>query len=130
MELDMTKWQLSAIALIGFLLVSPLHVAVAQSETAQHTSGDVLTLREDAPKEYVVKKGGTLWDISEMFLNDPWYWPELWRINENVANPHLIYPGDRLLLVWIDGRPQLTRKEYKALLPEGTIKEKGEPIPT
>ncbi|RWU09548.1 LysM domain-containing protein [Pseudidiomarina gelatinasegens] len=130
MELTMTKWQLPAIALIGFLLVSPQHVAVAQSNTEQQTSGDVLTLRDDAPQEYVVKKGDTLWDISEMYLNDPWYWPELWRINEDVANPHLIYPGDKLTLVWIDGKPQLTRKEYVALLPQGEVKDKGEPIPT
>jgi hypothetical protein len=126
----MTKWQLPAIALIGFLLGTPLHVAVAQSTTAEQTKGDVLSLREDAPQEYVVKKGDTLWDISELYLNDPWYWPELWRINEDVKNPHLIYPGDRLLLIWVDGKPQLTRKEYRALLPQGEIKDKGEPIPT
>src|SRR5690554_1422993 len=125
----MTKWQLPAIALIGFLLVSPLHVVMAQSETVQ-TKGDILALRDGAPQEYVVKKGDTLWDISEMYLNDPWYWPELWRINEGVANPHLIYPGDRLLLVWIDGKPQLTRKAHKTLLPEGSVQDKVKPIPT
>lgn len=125
----MTKWQLPAIALIGFLLVSPLHVVMAQSESVQ-TSGDVLALRDGAPQEYVVKKGDTLWDISEMYLNDPWYWPELWRINEGVANPHLIYPGDRLLLVWVDGKPQLTRKGHKTLLPEGAVQEKRQAIPT
>lgn len=125
----MTKWQLPAIALIGFLLVSPLHVVMAQSET-QQTQGDILQLRDGAPQEYVVKKGDTLWDISEMYLNDPWYWPELWRINEGVANPHLIYPGDRLLLVWINGKPQLTRKAHKTLLPEGQVNSKKEPIPT
>lgn len=125
----MTKWQLPAIALIGFLLVSPLHVVMAQSET-QQTKGDILQLREGAPQEYVVKKGDTLWDISELYLNDPWYWPELWRINEGVANPHLIYPGDRLLLVWVDGKPQLTRKAHKTLLPEGQVKSKDNPIPT
>lgn len=124
----MTKWQLPAIALIGFLLVSPLHVVMAQSETEQ-TQGDILQLRDGAPQEYVVKKGDTLWDISELYLNDPWYWPELWRINEGVANPHLIYPGDRLLLVWIDGKPQLTRKAHKTLLPQGEVASKDKPIP-
>src|SRR5690554_5996060 len=126
----MIKWQLSAIAAIGFLLVSPWHSVKAQVETEQQVAGDVLQLREDAPQDYIVKKGDTLWDISAMYLNDPWYWPELWRINETVANPHLIYPGDRLYLSWVDGRPQLSRKEHKVMLPEGQVQDKGDPIPT
>lgn len=59
------------------------------------------------PDRYVVKKGDTLWDISAMFLRDPWYWPEIWYANPQVANPHLIYPGDVLTLVYIDGRPRI-----------------------
>jgi hypothetical protein len=59
------------------------------------------------PDRYVVKKGDTLWDISAMFLRDPWYWPEIWYANPQVANPHLIYPGDILTLVYIDGRPRI-----------------------
>lgn len=47
---------------------------------------DVLRMRDDAPQEYVVKSGDTLWDISAMFLEDPWRWPELWQHNEEVAN--------------------------------------------
>lgn len=68
-------------------------------------------LREDAPLRYVVEKGDTLWDIAEHFLRDPWYWPELWYANPEIDNPHLIYPGDVLELVWVDGRPQLRRAE-------------------
>lgn len=66
-------------------------------------------LRDDAPLTYVVKKGDTLWDIAGYFLNKPWYWPELWFANPDIANPHLIYPGDVLHLVYVDGRPQLRR---------------------
>lgn len=68
-------------------------------------------VREDAPLRYVVKEGDTLWDIAEHFLRDPWYWPELWYVNPEIDNPHLIYPGDLLQLVWVDGRPQLRRVE-------------------
>jgi hypothetical protein len=54
-------------------------------------------------------KGDTLWDISGRFLSNPWYWPEIWHVNPQVANPHLIYPGDRLALVYIDGKPRITK---------------------
>ncbi len=72
-------------------------------------AGDVLSLKAGHPQTYVVVKGDTLWDISAMFLNDPWYWPELWHYNPQVKNPHLIYPGDVLKLMWIDGKPVLVR---------------------
>jgi hypothetical protein len=64
-------------------------------------------LRPDHPSEYVVRKGDTLWDISGRFLAHPWRWPDLWRANPQVRNPDLIYPGDRLVLSSIAGRPVL-----------------------
>ena len=69
---------------------------------------DVIPVAPDAPERYVVQPGDTLWDISAKFLTDPWYWPEIWHINQQVANPHLIYPGDELALTWVNGRPQVT----------------------
>lgn len=66
-----------------------------------------VALNPNHPERYVVKKGDTLWDISAMFLQHPWYWPEIWQANPHVENPHLIYPGDELLLVYRDGRPVL-----------------------
>ncbi len=68
-------------------------------------------LVEDAPDRYVVKKGDTLWDISAVFLRDPFYWPEIWYVNPEIANPHLIYPGDVLRLTYVDGKPRVTLEQ-------------------
>ncbi|MFA7632621.1 MAG: LysM peptidoglycan-binding domain-containing protein [Thiohalomonadaceae bacterium] len=64
-----------------------------------------LVVKGNAPQQYVVKKGDTLWDISTRFLDTPWRWPELWDSNPQIVNPHLIYPGDLLILAYKDGRP-------------------------
>ncbi len=65
-------------------------------------------LRPDHPEEYVVREGDTLWGIATMFLTDAWLWPEIWYINPDIENPHLIYPGDTVYLTMIDGKPRLT----------------------
>jgi LysM repeat protein len=66
-----------------------------------------LALNPNAPDSYVVKRGDTLWGIAKVFLRDPWFWPEIWQVNPQVQNPHLIYPGDTLRLVYIEGRPTI-----------------------
>lgn len=88
----MKKW------LLGFCL----------SFAASALFADALSLKQDSPDVYYVKSGDTLWDISNVFLDDPWHWPEIWHINPQVANPHLIFPGDKLALVEINGQKKLT----------------------
>jgi hypothetical protein len=90
-----------AFSLLLAALLVPL-LALAQS----------VELNPDHPTRYIVKKGDTLWDISQHFLVEPWRWPEIWQVNPQVRNPHLIYPGDELALFYRDGQPvvQITQR--------------------
>ncbi|NQV85491.1 MAG: LysM peptidoglycan-binding domain-containing protein [Woeseiaceae bacterium] len=65
-------------------------------------------LAEGHPNEYVVQVGDTLWDIAATFLKDPWFWPEIWYVNPDIENPHLIYPGDVLRLISVGGQTRIT----------------------
>ncbi len=65
------------------------------------------SIMSDHPGSYVVKKGDTLWDISGEFLSKPWLWPEIWDVNPQIENPHLIYPGDEVALRYIEGKPMI-----------------------
>ncbi|WP_087023579.1 LysM peptidoglycan-binding domain-containing protein [Thaumasiovibrio subtropicus] len=87
-----------------------------------------LTLKEGHPDTYTVKKGDTLWDISAYFLESPWLWPQLWQNNPAIENPHLIYPGDVLHLIWVNGQPRLSAKRLTKLSPTARVDEYKEPI--
>ena len=91
-------------------------------------------LKDGHPEHYFVKKGDNLWDISNKFLNNPWLWPEIWHVNPQVENPHLIFPGDKLNLVYIDGKPKLVVQRGEAsrtvkLTPEVRISPIDNAIP-
>lgn len=92
-----------------------------------------IQVKESAPERYVVQQGDTLWDISSLFLDKPWLWPELWRTNSQIMNPHLIYPGDVLLLQWQDGQPVIVvnrpDKRQVSLSPSASTSTKTGAIP-
>ena len=94
--------------LMGGALVAVALAVAGLAVGQQGIDRSVIPVAPDAPARYVVQPGDTLWDISSKFLSDPWYWPEIWHINPQVANPHLIYPGDELALTWVDGQPRVT----------------------
>ena len=89
------------------LLCLSLALLTAISVYAGSVQATEVVLREPHPDRYVVERGDTLWDISSMFLKDPWLWPEIWHINPDIENPHLIYPGDVIILTYVEGRPVL-----------------------
>jgi hypothetical protein len=117
---------LLAAALAPGLLAAPvlaqsfpnLPITPGQRATASQVAQSGVALSElapNAPDEYAVKRGDTLWGISGVFLTRPWRWPELWGMNlEQIRNPHLIYPGQELVLDKSGGRARLRLREAKA----------------
>ncbi len=90
---------------------------------------DVLKIKPSHPDRYTVVKGDTLWDISGRFLEHPWQWPEIWQINPQIEDPHWIYPGDVVELVYINGKPQLRKASGRVVLtPQMRIRDVAEPV--
>jgi len=77
----------------------PVAEPIAEPEPAE-----TVVYEAESPETYIVQEGDTLWDISTVFLRDPWFWPEIWFKNPQVENPHLIYPGDTLAIIYVGGQ--------------------------
>ncbi len=107
----------------GNLPVTPAQRATAQRVAS--TGVPLSALADDAPASHTVQRGDTLWAIATIFLKSPWRWPELWGMNlQEIRNPHLIYPGQTLLLVKDGDRARLMlgRGAADGQAPTNTVK--------
>jgi hypothetical protein len=103
------------------LPVTPMQRATAQQVAAQGVP--LSALAPDAPDQYTVRRGDTLWRISSLFLKSPWRWPELWGMNLNdIRNPHLIYPGQQLVLERVGDRAFLRARRGADGEPGDTVR--------
>ena len=92
----------------------PTEEVTVQAQRSEPEPVETIVYEAEYPETYIVQEGDTLWDIATVFLRDPWYWPEIWFKNPQVENPHLIYPGDTLAIIYVGGERRvqvLTRGE-------------------
>lgn len=108
-----------------FALALTISVGVNSSAAADSL------LADSYPDRYTVETGDTLWGISAKFLRDPWRWPEVWQGNTQVENPDLIYPGDVLVLTFVDGNARIKplRREVVKLSPSPRVTRYADAIP-
>jgi hypothetical protein len=94
--------------LITMLVVMPFSLQAAENEKViEHETGFY----------YTVQKGDTLWDLSRKFSDSAWLWPEMWQENNQIANPHRIYPGERIRLLRRTGSQKISEKKMAVAPP-------------
>lgn len=133
-SLRMVGVALAAVSLCGVAACAwaqQYPITQGQRQTAQTVAENGVPLSElapEAPDQYTVKRGDTLWDISKVFLRSPWHWPELWGMNfDDIRNPHRIYPGQHLVLIKSNGKASLRVSSTDAygqttVAPDGVVR--------
>ena len=112
----------------GSAIAQPSRMPVTPEwrDTAQRVAQAGVPLSDlapNAPDSHTVRPGDTLWGISGLFLKSAWRWPELWGMNlEQIRNPHLIYPGQTLVLEKKDGRATLRLAGSSGGAPTNTVR--------
>lgn len=118
-EVELAGPLAALVILVSSLVATPLWaqnfpVTAGQKSIANQVAQAGVPLSElkaNAPDDYTIKRGDTLWALSGLFLRSPWRWPELWGMNlQDIKNPHLIYPGQQLHLIRLDGRATLSTR--------------------
>ena len=100
-----------------FIIFAVVAAALAAAPLMAQQRSEI-KLQDNAPDRYVVVPGDTLWSISAKFLKDPWRWPEMWKLNQDqLTNPHVIHPGDVIVLVRSGPQPELKMGETLRLSP-------------
>lgn len=113
------------LSVLGSVFILPTLFSLSAAATAAPQAPD---LAQETGYYYTVRKGDTLWDLSERFFDSPFQWPELWKENCQISNPHLIFPGDRIRLLqgrWRDGYPTATGDDPKLAAGGGQLNRAG-----
>lgn len=96
--------RINSTTLISVFLLLPLLFS------ASSTAADKIDVVEsETGFYYTIQKGDTLWDLSNHFNDSPWLWPELWEGNDQITNPHWIFPGERIRLYRKSGSQAITQ---------------------
>ncbi len=104
-----------ALLLLTFILIFSIGFEVSAQEKSKKPKENV---QFEAGFYYTIKKGDTLWDISQKFNDSAWQWPDLWRENDQITNPHWIYPGERIRLFKKSDRLKVEQEKQKAIEPQ------------
>jgi hypothetical protein len=93
-------------------------------------AADDVKVKQETGFYYTIQKGDTLWDLSRRFMDSPWIWPELWKENDQIANPHWIYPGERIRLFRRQNTVTLKTPPPPAPAPAPTVAPLAPPVIT